>query len=118
MRDRDDGATSGKFFQGHLDLLLRFRIKRRSGLVQKQDRRVFQKRARNGHPLLLAAGKQATFVSDYRFVSVRLSGDEIVGESRSGGCINFIRRGIEPSELDIFKNRVVKQKCLLGNESN
>ena len=32
--------------------------------------------------------------------------------------INFVRRGIESSELDIFENGIVKQECLLCDEAD
>src|SRR2546428_3808917 len=37
-----------------------------------------------------------------------------VGGARSG--IDFVRRRIEPAELNVFENRIVKQKCLLRHE--
>ena len=47
-----------------LNLLLRFGIERGGGFVEKKDGRVLQKRARDGEPLLLSAGKQAALVAD------------------------------------------------------
>ena len=60
MGDGDDRAAGGEPLERALNLLFRFRIERRSRFIEQKDRRVLQERARNGEPLLLAAGKQTS----------------------------------------------------------
>ena len=49
---------------------------------------------------------------------MRLRDDEIMGEGGAGRAINFFRSGGEPSELDVVKDGVVKQKCVLCHKAN
>ena len=58
------------------------------------------------------------FVADDRFVAVRLRHDEIVREGGPRRRVNFFRRGVEPAELDVFEDGVVKQKCFLRDEAD
>ena len=61
---------------------------------------------------------KTTFVADHRFITVRLGDDEIVRISGPRCRVNFFRRRIEPAELDVFENGVVKQKCFLRNQAD
>src|SRR5205823_13665452 len=118
MSNRDDGASGGEEFECELNLLFRFRIERRGRFIEEKDRCVFQQRARDGQALLLSAGEEATFIADYRFVGVRLRHDEIMGEGGAGRGVNFFRSRVEASELDVVKDGVVKQKCVLRHKTN
>src|SRR6476660_9451380 len=60
----DHGLAGGKRLQRHLNLFFRFGIERRSGFVEKENRRIFQDRTRNGQSLLLPAGKKHSLVAD------------------------------------------------------
>ena len=64
----------------------------------------------------MPAREQTTFVADDRRVAFRLGHNEVVGKRGLRGGINFFGRGVESAELDVFENRVVKQKRVLGNE--
>lgn len=57
VRDENSRTVSGQFGHGLLNLLLRLRIQRRRGLIPDEHRRVLQKDAGNGDPLLLSAGE-------------------------------------------------------------
>ena len=118
MRDGDDGPAGRERFERHLDLFLRFGIERGSGFIEQQDGRILQERPRNGETLLLSAREEATFVANRRFVSLRLRDDELVRVSGLRRCINFLWRRLEPAELDVFENRIVKQKRLLRDEAD
>ncbi len=96
-----------------LDLLFRFRVESGSRFVEQENRRVLQQRAGDGKALLLSAGEQATLVADDGLVAFRLRHDELVRVSGLGGGINLLRRGIEPAELNVFEDRVVKQERVL-----
>ena len=55
MRDRDHGAPAHQAAERLADRLLGFAVERGGGLVEQQDRRILQERARNGNALALAA---------------------------------------------------------------
>ena len=59
MRDEDDGDAERfvQAFQQRENLLGRLRVERRGRLVAQQNARVVGEGARNGHALLLSAGK-------------------------------------------------------------
>ena len=118
MRDGDDGPARRESFERHLDLLFRFGIERGRGFVEEQDRRILQERAGDGETLLLSAREHAALVADGRFVSLRLRDNEVMRVSRLRCGVNFHRRRVEPSELDVFEDRIVKQKRFLGDEAD
>ena len=41
-----------------------------------------------------------------------------MGVRGAGRHVNFFLRGIEPTELNIFEDRIVKQECFLRDESD
>ena len=49
---------------------------------------------------------------------MRLRHDEVVSKRSLSRGVNFVRRRIEPAELDVLEDRVVKQKCFLGDEAD
>ncbi len=104
----DDSASGSELFERLLNLLFRFGIERRRGFIKQKNRRIFQDGARNCETLLLSAGEKTSFVTNDCFVAVSLRHDEIVGECGVRRFINLFRRGIEPPELDVFENGVVK----------
>src|SRR5215475_15660394 len=116
MSDRDHGASRSEFRQSLLDLLFRFRIERRRGFVEQEDRRVLQNSACNSEALLLATGKKAAFVANHRVVPLWLSHDELVRVSCLRSFVNLFLCRVQLSELDVVKDRVVKQKRLLSDE--
>src|SRR6266481_2322510 len=116
MGDGDYRAASRKFREGFLNLLFRFGIERRSRFIQQKNWRVLQNGACDGKTLLLAAGKKASFVANYCFVTLWLGDNKIVRIGRSRGFANFFRRRIEATELDIAEDCVVKQERLLRDE--
>ncbi len=116
MGNGDYRAASRKFREGFLNLLFRFGIERRSRFIQQQNWRVLENSACDSKALLLTAGKEAAFVANYCFVTLWLRHNKIVGIGRSRRFTNFFWRRIEPTELDIAEDCVVKQKRLLRDE--
>ena len=85
-----------------LNLFLRFGIERRCRFVEKKNGRVFQKRARDRETLLLAARKQTAFVTDHRFVPLRLRHDEVVRIGGPGRGVNFFLRRVRAGRTGCF----------------
>jgi hypothetical protein len=65
--------------QGRLDMPLGLGIQRRSGLVEDQQRRVFQQRPGNRQALALAAGQQYAVLADFGIEALRQLVDELLG---------------------------------------
>ena len=68
--DGDRGAALNQVVQRLLDLALGFRVDRRRGFVQDQDRRVDQQGPRDRNPLPLAAGERLAALAHQRIVAV------------------------------------------------
>src|SRR5437762_6887837 len=118
MGNCDYGSSGGELFERLLNLLFRFGIERRRRLVEEKNWRVFQDGACYRETLLLATGEETALVTDDCLVAFRLRHDEIMSKCGARCFINFLRRGVEPSELDIFENGVVEQKCFLSHETD
>ena len=72
VRDANRGATGHELLEGGLHGAFGLGIERAHGLVQHQNRRIFQNGAGDGDTLALAAGKVHAFFADDRLVAVRL----------------------------------------------
>ena len=77
--DGDRRAAANEVVQGQLDLALRLRIDRGSGLVEDQDAGIDQQRPGDADPLPLAAGERLAALADQRIVAVGQAEDELVG---------------------------------------
>ena len=99
-------------------MFFRFRIKCRGRFIEEKNRCVFQQRARDRQALLLSTGKHATFITDYRLVAIWLGDNEVMREGGAGRGVNLFRSSVEPSELDVVEDGVVKQKCVLRHKTN
>src|SRR4051794_20159307 len=64
VRDHERGAPPADAVERVLDLFLREGVERRGRLVEHQDRRAFQNRARDGDALLLAARQLQAALAD------------------------------------------------------
>lgn len=70
VRDNKKGATGGKGRYRPLDRFLVFRIERRRGLVEDDDRCVLQDCPGDADPLALATGKSGAERTDPRLVAM------------------------------------------------
>src|SRR4029079_16198672 len=116
MGNGDYRAASRKFREGFLNLLLRFGIEGRCGFIKQENWRVLQDSAGDSKTLLLTTGEKAAFIADYCFVALWLGDDKIGGISRSRRFVNFFRCRIEPTELHVAEDCVVKEERLLRDE--
>ena len=73
VRDHQRGAALAQFGDRLLHLTLGFRIERGGRLVEQDDRRVLDQRARDGDALALAAGELHAVLADRRLVAIRES---------------------------------------------
>ena len=89
MRDHQRGAVAHQFLQRGLHQGLGFGIERRSGLVEQQQRRVAQDRARDGDALALAARQRDAALAELGLETARQAADEFGGMGELGGALDF-----------------------------
>src|SRR5262245_26853198 len=116
MSDGDDCSAPRQTFERDLNLLLRLRVERRGRFIEKKNRCVLQERASDGEPLLLAAGKQATFVAYDRLITLRLGHYEVVRVSRGRRRVDLFFGRIQPAKLNVLKNSIVEEKSILRHQ--
>ena len=76
VRDHDRGTALPQPRERHLDGCLALRVERAGRLVEQQDARIAQQRARQGHPLPLAARQPLAAWTDPCREPVRQCRDE------------------------------------------
>jgi hypothetical protein len=79
MGDHERRAPGHDLAQRRLDLLLGRRVDRRRRVVEDEDARIGQERARDGDALALAAAQRQAALADARVVAVGQALDEVVG---------------------------------------
>ena len=71
VRDHQRGAALAQFGDRFLHVVLGFRVERRGRLVEQDDRRILDQRARDRDALALSAGELQAVLADRRVVAVR-----------------------------------------------
>src|SRR5436305_15179872 len=115
MSDHERCPSSHHFLHGRQQIGFRAYIERAGGLIQDEQRSVFQDRARDSKPLPLASGKTRSALPDFAFVSLRKRQNKVMGTR--GGCSSddFGAAGIESSISDIVSNRGREQHRFLAD---
>src|SRR5258708_7178221 len=118
VRDHDRGAALHQPFHRLLDQRFGFGIEARRRLVEDQDRRVGQERARQRDALTLAARQLDAAFADQRAVALRQPQDEFMRVGKP--CRLFDRRhgGAGPAIGDVLRQRTVKQDRLLLHDGD
>jgi len=98
MRDRDRRAALDEIVKCSLDLLLGLRVDARSRLVENQDARIDEERARDADPLPLAARESLSTFADETVVPVRKTQDELVRPRGARGGDDLLARRAGPSD--------------------
>ena len=73
---------------------------------------------RNGDALLFATGEFVALLPDHHIVPVGVFDDELVGVGRAGRAQNLVKRGTRLAVRNVFGNRAVEQKRLLGHHAD
>lgn len=71
VSDHQGSTTLHDVVEGCLDMTLRLGIQRRGGLIEDQQRRVFEQRPGNRQTLALTAGKQHAVLADLSVQALR-----------------------------------------------
>src|SRR5262245_57673524 len=85
MRDRDGGAAAAELGDRFLHVALGLGVERRGGLIEQDDWRILDQRARDCDALALAAGELEPVLADLSGVAVREAHDEVMRMRGLGG---------------------------------
>src|SRR5262249_22289981 len=96
-----------------LNVPLALRVERARGLVQNQNRRIFQDRSSDRNSLALTARQLHATLTDERVVAGRKRLDEVAGMSKLRSSINLGIAGGGTSETDVVRNRTMEHRRLL-----
>ena len=118
MGDHEGGSVFGKTFQRLLHYLLTFVIQGGCCLIKDQDRRILQKRSRNGKTLFLSSGKLHATLSNVCAIVIRHFHDKVVGIGKLGCADDFLVGSVRTAISDIFHNVSCKQVYILLHNSN
>src|SRR5213075_111940 len=99
------GATAEQRLERGLDQLLIARVERARGLVEDQDARVAQDRARDRQALPLAAAQPVAALADQRPVPVGQPGDELVDLRGTRRGLDLVLRGLGAAVAQVLQDR-------------
>src|SRR5262249_40122955 len=112
VRDGDHGAPAHHPAERIADRLLRLAVQRRRRLVEKQDRRVFEERARDREALTLSARQLDAAVTYDGLQARRQRVDEIAARG-DGGFEYLLVRRLGTAVANILAHRAMKQRIVL-----
>ena len=113
----DEGRSSSEQEpQRPFDLPLGADVDRRGGLVQDQDSRVGEQRARQRHKLTLSKRESRAAFLQLRLVAVLEAQDEVVRADRLRGLHHLFRRRVGAAEGDVLGDRAGEEEAFLGND--
>lgn len=118
MGDDKHGFVPDQLLQRQLHLMFVFRVGIGRGLVQHQNRRIFEDRPCHGDPLLLTAGKIHAAFSDQRIVTIRQLLDKLVTLGGFGRGIDLFLGCPRLSGGKIVVERIGKQEGILKNKGH
>ncbi|CKT65555.1 Uncharacterised protein [Mycobacterium tuberculosis] len=101
MGDYQHGAVPGQPVKRLLHKVFRFRIGKRGGLVEDEDRSVAEDGTGNGEPLSLPARK-TTVGSEHGIVAVRQPKHPVVDLRFAGRDLDLFGGGIRYRQRDVF----------------
>jgi len=99
-----------------LNLELAVAVQARRGLVQDQDARVRQDRARDCDALALAAGEPDAALADHRVVFQLERVNELVAVRDAAHFAHLLHRGVRLAVADVVGDRPVEQEVLLQHD--
>ena len=107
-----------RFASAVLHEQLRLGVERRRRLVEHENRRVLEQRARNRQPLPLAAGEPLSPLADHRVVAVGQRRHEVVRVRRTRRGLDRLRRRVRRPVGDVGGDRVVEEHGLLRHDAD
>ncbi len=118
VRDDEHRSPAADLLHALLDDALALVIERARRLVENEDARIGDERARDRQPLLLAAREAAAALADDRVVALRQLEDEVVRAGELGRGEDPLDRHAGIGKRDVFPHRAVEQHVLLQDEAD
>src|SRR5499427_8274501 len=118
VRDDQGGLAMLQPFEGVVNERCGFGVHGRGRFVQDQGRGAFDDRARQADALALAARKRCAALTDYRVVTFRQRGNEIVRVRLSRRLDDFFRRGVGLAVSDVFADRGAEEYRVLQDDAD
>ena len=103
--------------QAVLDQRLALAVEARGRLVEDQDRRVGEDRARDRDALALAAGELDAALADHRVVALLELRDELVAVRDAADALDLRARRVRPREGDVLGDRAVEEEVVLQHDA-
>ncbi len=116
--DDDGGAALHQPFQRLLDQELGLGVHRRGGLVQHQDRRIFEDGAGDGQALLLPARELDAALADHGVIAFGQLQDELMGVGDLGGLDHLGLAGVGAAEQDVFADGAMEEEHVLQHDGH
>ena len=117
VRDHERRPPLPQRLQAVLDQRLALAVEARRRLVEDQDPRVGQDRARDRHPLALAAGQPHAALADDRVVPLLERLDELVAVRDPADRLDLVARRVRPGVRDVLGDRAVEQEVVLQHDA-
>src|SRR5207248_3182017 len=114
VRDDERRAAVQEAAEGVLDLALGADVDRARRLVEDQDARVGEQRARERDELTLAEREAEAALAELGVVSLLEPGDEFVGADGTRGRGDLVPARFGAAEGDVVGNRAREEETFLG----
>ena len=115
--DDHHGPAARDAQQVGVDQRLALGIERAGGLVEDQDARIGDQRARDREALPLAAGEVGRAFLDVGLVAVRHALDEFFGAGQPGRAHRVVQRQARPAGEDVVADRAAEQEVVLQHDA-
>ena len=103
MRDHERGAIAHGRLQRRLNHAFAFSVERTRGLIEQQQRRIFQHGAGNRNALALPPAQAHAALAQERAITFRQGADEFIGERRFGSGPDFVLAGLGLAVANVFE---------------
>ena len=118
VRDRDRRPALREPVERLLHEPLGLGVERARRLVEDEDRRVAQDRARDRDPLLLAAGEAVAALADDGVVALGQRRDHVVDPGSLGGRLDLLVGRVRLREAEVLAHRRVEEVRLLRDDAD
>ena len=116
--DDDRRPAAHRLAQAVADLRLGRRVDRRGRVVEDQDSRVDDERARDRDALALAAGERDPALADHGVVALGQRLDELVRLGEPRGALDVVVGRVGPAERDVLAHGRREEERILGDDAD
>src|SRR5215467_15966020 len=118
MRDDERGPAFHDLVERAHDFRFGIGIECARGFIENENRRIFEKRAGDRQALTFTPRERTAALADIVREAVELAFDEVESLRTLDGVTHFSFRRVSLPDLQIFRDRTVKQQRFLENHAN